>query len=219
MKKWFLKVWKDSVGSSVIASVIFLILSRVFLKIYCNTTLTEFLNLQIKLWHALILLVAILTLTKLINYYKKSRKEKFQYNSNSRNIDIYLFDEIRNDMLPYDLINWVEFHNFGGYKFKEQKLYKFEAFQANMASPNKEFLNPELEELRRKLLYSIKEFTSFTVNTIFRQDQKYLTVPPEWETEQPERFNNAVKGLHNKTQDVVKKYEDFLKKGRRILEV
>jgi len=105
MKKWFLKVWKDSVGSSVIASVIFLILSRVFLKIYCNTSLTEFLNLQIKLWHALILLVAILTLTKFINYYKKSRKEKFQYNSNSRNIDIYLFDEIRNDMLPYDLIN------------------------------------------------------------------------------------------------------------------
>jgi hypothetical protein len=43
-------------------------------------------------------------------------------------------------------------------------------------------------------------------------------VPPDWETEQPDRFHETVTNLHDKADEVVEAHQRFIRAARKKLE-
>ena len=46
-----------------------------------------------------------------------------------------------------------------------------------------------------------------------------MSVPQEWQIEQPDRFKTAVEGIQKRTQMLAEKYDKFIRQGREVLKV
>ena len=68
-------------------------------------------------------------------------------------------------------------------------------------SPEREFINPELEGLRQALWSKVDAYLGVIAAETFpvRGNPARQSVPEEWEDEQPMRFNRVVKALHSFT--------------------
>lgn len=116
-------------------------------------------------------------------------------------------------ILPWDgSISFINDCNFAGFIFELSRLddlYKFEDFCKN---PAFEFIDPDLETLKAKLLGLIKKYTiRIATDTFATHTVGWNSVPNEWEYEQPERFEKVVTELHNTAEQIVETYRTLVK--------
>lgn len=221
------KAWKDPVWSKVIATIPIAVGTIVYnyiksktLNISFKKSFIEFWTTDIELWIAALALFLSLSLIWLIRQYGKNKKKKFLYDEKSLQLDIALFNRIRNELLPQDgTIYWLRYNNFAGFSFLNEKIDQLSEIEYEAKKSDFEFLNPELEEIKEDMIYEIETFTDLIAGNTFQTTNGRQTVPPEWETEQTDRFNEVVNDIHNVKHRICDKYDKLIKVGRRTLKV
>ena len=226
MKEKIWKIWKDPVGSKIISTFIIGLGLIIFNSIYALTSelnfkiaFNNFFDIQIKFWISILFFLLYLISRGIFTLYKKNKFKSYKYDDKSLELDTALFNKIKNELLVNDSIRWVRTNNFAGFSFIEDYLRPFDNIEYESQAADFEFLNPNLENLKNQLVESILDFNSFLLPNIFNGGNNRLTVPPEWETDQYERFVKVVDGIHQRTQVLAKKYDQFIKEGRRTLKV
>jgi hypothetical protein len=220
------QTWKDPVWSKVISAgiigLVILIYNFIFSLITntdFKTNITAFWNLKISLWVVAVIIIVLLTIFTLKKLFNRKRKNDFAYDEKTLELDIAFFNKVRNEMLTMQSIYWLRNNNFGGRSFQDDLLSPFDMIEVEMERPDYDFFNPKLETLLQELMEQIKDFNSFLLPNVFSEGLHRLTVPPEWRHEQTERYDKAVDGIHRRAQKLALKYDEFVRKGRKILKV
>lgn len=220
------QIWKDPVWSKVISAgiigLVILIYNYIFSLITntdFKTNITEFWNLKISLWVVAVIIVILVTIFTVKKIFNRKGKNNFAYDEKTLELDIAFFNKVRNEMLTMQSIYWLRNNNFGGRSFQDELLRPLDMIEVEMERPDYDFFNPKLETLLQELMEQIKDFNSFLLPNVFSEGLHRLSVPPEWRHEQPERYDEAVDGIHRRAQKLALKYDEFIRKGRKILKV
>jgi hypothetical protein len=132
--------------------------------------------------------------------------------------DKKLFDELTTLLSSEGVIGFLDRTNMAGFSFREAELEPLRAFYFEWNRPEREFIAPELEALKKGLWNKVDEYYGlYTVETFSTDNPERHTVPPEWEFEQPEHFWRVVNGLHTLAGEIVSLHADFVRKGRAHL--
>lgn len=222
MRKLIKNIWKDSVGSNLIAAGLLGVISLVYSTIKSNTQTIEFKSALISFWTfniPLWLIVSILIIVlAVIRIIKQIRT--FKYKQGELELDKELFLDIRDNLLPQNkTIGFLRHNNFAGFSFDDKMLEDIENYESRKDDPNFHFFHPDLEKHRIEMLNKISQFTYIIAGETFPTPQGRQTVPSEWEIEQPERFDKVVNDLHTLKNEICQTYDDFIKIGRNIFKV
>lgn len=136
-------------------------------------------------------------------------------------MDRLLFAELR-AILPSDggSIRFLRDQNFAGWSFRESELSGFRDYLSVASKPDFEFMDAELESLRAVLTDNVRQFLlDIAVNTWHTHRDEFIAVPEEWEHEQPKRFHEVVKRLHDLSDKICENYDELIRAGRRRLAV
>lgn len=122
-------------------------------------------------------------------------------------------------VLPWDgSINFIRTNNFAGFSFENARLDDLHEFEYHCKNPAFEFIDPDLEALRANLLELVNRFTlTITSETFPTHNVERNSVPEEWESEQPERFNRVVTELHETAKRIIETYGSLVKTATRKL--
>jgi hypothetical protein len=121
--------------------------------------------------------------------------------------------------LPSDgAIQFVREHDFS-LRFRSEDKNDIRRFLADCGGPEHEFIDSELEVLRKDLMTKCSSFLSClggnTWSVEFREGFK--SVPEEWRWEQPERFKTVVKKIHREAESVCRAYDQLVRAARKKL--
>ncbi|MBS1780458.1 MAG: hypothetical protein JST70_14100 [Bacteroidetes bacterium] len=214
-------IWKDPVWSKVIATVIVGIATYIGCVILAQfnhdtTTIANFTKLwtfNLPLW-----VVAIIVLTTiLIPIVYKLCTSAFKYDDHTLELDKHLFNKIINTHLPANgSIDWLrgaDFHN----GFRIENMDELDGFEGRKNDPHFEFLNPKLEEIKKRLLGAVENFSAIIgLNTFPANNPNFQEVPRNWEQDQIE---DVVRSLHTEKGKICDEYDNLVKSGRRILKM
>ena len=223
MMKYLKKVWHDPVGASVIASVIVILLTPLCAAIWAWlgedsfwSTLRKSANVDVKLWVVFVIALVYFIIKGLVAKYGG-----FRYDSHSYENDKAVYDTILKELSFDGIIQFLRTNNFAGFSFRLSSLGELDDFYHTYPSdPAFEFLNPKLEQLKVKLMKDIDEFEGLiAVNTFPGIREDLQTVPPEWETQCPERFWDAVNKIHNAARNICSDYDMIVKTGKRVIKM
>jgi len=125
------------------------------------------------------------------------------------------------EILPWNrTILFVREHNFAGFSFERKQLNDFGRFIDQCKNPAFEFIDPDLEGLRLNLHQQMHVFMStVALQTFPVYTTGWNSVPEEWESEQPERFDKVVTTLHQSAQKICETYDALVKTAKRKLGV
>ena len=216
MKERLKKFWKDPVGSKLIA--VTLIALGTSLVIYIKAliqneefinSLKLFWNYKISLWIVFGIIILVLLVNNWIVNRNKQKKENFEYDEETLELDRNLFNKIRNELLPQNgAIGFLRENNFAGFSFNTDSIDDVYKIGYENNNSDFEFLNPELETIKEDLVKYIAHFTSLIATQTFPTNSGRQTVPPEWEIEQSERFLKVVDEIHQTTTNICNKYDE-----------
>lgn len=122
--------------------------------------------------------------------------------------------------LPFTgAIRFIDENNLAGFAFESHRLTDLEAFARDWGDAAHEFIDPKLEQLRARLHSLAQSYLAFLYRNTWTTDAGWRTVPPEWEVEQPERFEQVVDTLHTLAGAIVNAHQDLVRAGRHRLDV
>jgi hypothetical protein len=125
------------------------------------------------------------------------------------------------EILPWNgTILFVRENNFAGFSFERKRTDDFGKFIDQCSNPEFEFMDPDLEGLRLSLGQYIDSFMSKIARETFpTHTPGWNSVPEEWESEQPDRFEEVVTSLHQNAQKICEIYDVLVKTAKRKLGV
>lgn len=219
MKRFF----NNQYVSNIIIGILFLILSNVIPLIKSrikNESFAKefklFWTYKIDLW---IYVLTIFLLIMIFTIYNVLKKKNFKYDTETIKIDRRLFQKIQKELLHQEgAIYWLRTQHFGS-AFLDKYVVPLTNFEHECFKSDFEFLNPELESLKKEMFDSVKKFNETLTANTFGHGKNCQTVPPEWRYEQKERYEIAVRELNRLAEEICKNYDNFIRKGRKILKV
>lgn len=123
------------------------------------------------------------------------------------------------DRMPSDrAIRFLRQHDFRS-SYRDTALDDIMGFEERAVGPEYEFLDAELEAQRQAFLTQCRHFLGKLVGSVYSVSPSLLGVPSEWEFEQPERYELAVKTLNDLADELVDSYDGFVRFARRKLNV
>lgn len=217
-KELILKFWNDSVWSKVISVGIVAIISftingvTAFVKKQSfYSALKNFWNIEFSLWQLLIFFSLLYFISFLIN------KNSFNYDDKSLELDRELYKQIRAQSLVFFLE--TSSNGFSSRPVKSEIIgIMFDLFEQNQ-NPSFIFLNPTLENLKKDLMKQLDKLDGVLNNYIFGARNGWVSIPSEWEYEQPERMIKAKKEIKKEEDLFTKKYIRFITKSKQILKI
>lgn len=136
------------------------------------------------------------------------------------NTDKSLFKEFLEVLPSKGSIRFLDGNNMAGFSFQLSKLDDLREFYYEWNDAEHEFINSDLEGLRKKLHGFIDKYLGvIALETFPTSDSRFNTVPPEWEYQQPDRFKKVVNALHSLAGDIVNTHQELIRNGRRQLHV
>ncbi|NVK55439.1 MAG: hypothetical protein HWE26_07480 [Alteromonadaceae bacterium] len=133
--------------------------------------------------------------------------------------DRALYDEVIKLLRSDGVIGFLDRNNMAGFSFPQSAFEPLWEFFYNWNQPEREFLSPDLELLRKTLWEKVDNYiTVLATQTFYVEgslDRKW--VPPEWETEQPQRFFDTVSSLHDLAGEIVDLHAQFVRTGKALL--
>lgn len=138
----------------------------------------------------------------------------------STHSDIDLFEKFKATLPSKGSISFIDEQNMAGFSWPSENLKQLEEFYHEWDDAEHEFFIKELESLRSKLHQLIGDYLGqIAVNTFPTKNPEKQTVPPEWELENPKRFDEIINSLHKTAGEIVKTHQDLIRVGRRRLGV
>lgn len=134
----------------------------------------------------------------------------------ARTHDRALYDQMSGLLRSDGVIGFLDQNNMAGFSFPQSKFDPLWDFLYKWNCPEREFLSPELEALRKSLWEKVDAYTTLLATNTFATEKNpdRHWVPPEWETEQPERFSRVVGSFHDLAAEIVKLHADFVRIGK-----
>lgn len=131
--------------------------------------------------------------------------------------DKALFDELTNLLNSKGVIRFLDKTNMA-FSFLELELEPLRGFYYEWNVPEREFLTPELERIKKDLWKKVDEYYGVIATETFPTRMAgRQSVPEEWEEEQPERFFRVVDRLHTLAGEIVALHGDLVRKGKEHL--
>jgi hypothetical protein len=129
--------------------------------------------------------------------------------------DRKILKSISDLMVESGSIEFVRRNNFAGWSFDWSSLRGIEEFAAR-GGPENEFIDTELEDLRKALHDSCRRLLGYlATNTFPIRDRQ--SVPEDWEIDQPDRFRKVVSEIDAMTDTVCNSYDELIRSARRRL--
>lgn len=136
----------------------------------------------------------------------------------AREHDRALFDQLTALLHTDGVIGFLDRNNMAGFAFREAKFDPLREFYYTWNQPEREFLSPELEALRKALWQKVDAYLHLlAIETFPANNPSYHSVPPEWEYEQPQRFWRVVNELHSLAGEIVTLHGDLVRTGKAQL--
>jgi hypothetical protein len=133
------------------------------------------------------------------------------------NADIELFKEFVETFPSTGLIWFLERNDFGS-SFNSNNLDGLSRLIHEWSVPEREFLNPELEDLRKKLLVDANEFANSIGEYTFPDRHPIQTMAVELSHKDPDEYER-IRGLLNAgASRIVKGHQALVRAGKRILD-
>jgi 5-methylcytosine-specific restriction endonuclease McrA len=134
-----------------------------------------------------------------------------------READAQTLEALIKLMASTGTIDWLRGANFAGWSFDWSRLEGIEAF-FHQKGPEHEFIDTDLEALRKNFHAAVaKLLTLLATETYPVGSGNRQAIPEDWEDEQPERFQRAVKEAHETSDLVCKIYDDLVRAAKRRL--
>ena len=138
-----------------------------------------------------------------------------------RGRDRGVLDELTQVLPPNQSIRWLRDHDFGG-PIPLRMLDAIHVFNERSRDPDFEFINPELEQSRRQLLFATTGLTREIGAETYPAGHDagggiVNRIPPEMRHQDPSRFRQIQERINNLADDVVKAYDNLIRLGRKKL--
>lgn len=132
--------------------------------------------------------------------------------------DKRLFGELTTLLTSDGVIGFLDRTSLAGYSFRLSSLDPLYEFYHVWNTPEREFITPALESVRKSLWDKVDAYVrTVGIETFPTHTPGFQTVPPEWETENPARFQRVVTELHSLAGDIVSLHRDLVRTGRTHL--
>jgi hypothetical protein len=166
------------------------------------------------LWVFTAVLLAATALYKVIRW-----KSTFRYDAQMLELDKALYHKIKSEILPQDhLISWLREKDFGvGFDYKY--ISDLGKIIEENRHPDFQFFHPQLEKRKVQLVAAVADLLEAMNSYLFGNEDGLLSVPPEWEYRQPERYYEALSALSEKSGQVCNCFDDLIRTGRRLMKI
>ncbi|MEF9677102.1 MULTISPECIES: hypothetical protein [Pectobacterium] len=132
--------------------------------------------------------------------------------------DSALWSELTTLLRSDGVIGFLNRTNMAGFSFRELELEPIREFYFKWNIPEREFITPELERIKKELWSEVDIYYGLIADETFPTHNPQLsTVPPEWEFEQPDRFWRVVNALHAHAGKIVELHAEIVRVGREKL--
>lgn len=132
--------------------------------------------------------------------------------------DINLWNELTTLLRSDGVIGFLDRTNMAGFSFREVELNPIREFYFKWNAPEREFIAPTLEKLKKELWSEVDAYYDLIATETFpANNPEFRTVPPEWEFEQPDRFRRVVNSLHSHAEKIVELHAGIVRAGRENL--
>lgn len=133
----------------------------------------------------------------------------------SKEYDKKLYDELINLLPTSGIIDFLRQQNMGD-TFLDANLDPLWTFDSTWNCVNREFINTNLENIRKDLWKKTHEYLLIiSVETWFvGNSTKLRAIPSEWQFENPERFCKVVDSLHTLTSEIVDLHTKLIRTAR-----
>jgi len=138
--------------------------------------------------------------------------------SDSINHDRTIFKNFLSAFPSNGSIRFIKNNNFAGFSFNMEALNDIDRFYYEWNDAEHEFLDKKLEIIKKNLYKEVSLLENLiAVNTFPTHNRGWSTVPPEWEEEDPERFNTVVALIHNSASKVVMLHQELIRACKKKL--
>jgi hypothetical protein len=133
--------------------------------------------------------------------------------------DRELYDKLTTLLSSAGVIGFLDRTNMAGWSFDRHELDRLGEFHYEWNRPEREFIDPDLEALRRQLWLKADDYLKVIAIETFPAPGGVgrQWVPEEWEEDQPERFERVVTTLHSLAGEIVKLHGKLVRTGRSLL--
>lgn len=144
-------------------------------------------------------------------------KTEYQNSMDRKATDKELFQQFLTTLPSTGSIEFIQSFNFSGFSFPYARLQDLQTFRYDWSNAEHEFLDSEMEQKRAKLLELVYKFLDYIATNTWPTEGNtdFSTVPPEWEYDDPDRFNKVVKIIHNLAQQIFELHVDLVRTGRK----
>jgi hypothetical protein len=130
--------------------------------------------------------------------------------------DTKTLDALTSLMAATGTIDWLRQNNFAGFSFGWDRLRGLNEW-ADKQGPENEFIDAELEALRKAFHSAATEFISTLGTETFPLGNSRSSVPQDWEIDEPERFHRLVTEIHDGASLVCRTYDELVRQAKRKL--
>ncbi len=133
--------------------------------------------------------------------------------------DRELYDKLTTLLSSEGVIGFLDRTNMAGWSFDLDALDPLREFYYEWNRPEREFINPDMEALRRQLWSKADKYLEVIATETFPVPGNVgrQSLPEEWEEDQPERFERVVKALHSLAGEIVELHGKLVRSGRSHL--
>ncbi|MFC1651254.1 hypothetical protein ACFL2X_06755 [Candidatus Latescibacterota bacterium] len=137
----------------------------------------------------------------------------------SEESDITLFKEFI-EALPYEgSITFIDCTDMSCIHFDPEKHNDLRNFFYHWDDASHEFVDIKIEKKRKVLWELIQEYIMELGTNTVPTDDGLQTVPPEWKTEQPERFQEVVDNFHDLAGQIVLAHQELIRYAKKKLRI
>ena len=130
--------------------------------------------------------------------------------------DQQLYDQLIALLPTAGIIEFLDQNNMAGFSFVDARLDPLRTFYYEWNRADREFINTELDGIRKQLWAKSDEYLEIIATQTFSSGRsaERRSVPEEWEFEQPERFDKVVRSLHTLAGEIVALHRSLIRKAR-----
>jgi hypothetical protein len=148
------------------------------------------------------------------------------YNSSQKNFghvnDIALFKKLQEALPSNDSIDFIRTHDFGG-SFNIDNVIPIRDFNHYWDNAEHEFIDSELEKLRKELLEKSSKFSLAIGMNTSPNSAGFQSVYPDTHLDSPEdfekRIRSEVKEIHDAADELIKIHQKIMRVGRKKLNI
>jgi hypothetical protein len=135
--------------------------------------------------------------------------------------DVNTFEDLMKIVSSEGIIQFLRDHSFGN-AYRRDFMDPLYEFMNLRGGPEHEFIDPELERMRRELRADIQTFLSLLHKNTFHQreiagEHPFYRIPDEWERTQGHRYLGAIKSMNSAADLVCGGYDNLVRTARAKL--